>query len=135
MKNIILGVMFIILGGCVNTDMKSRVDTSSLPEKCGEYEVHYGVPHGYKKADGSVGEPITLNGKNMSYLDAKYVGKEVAVFTWVQVVGGLPMPDGSGGEATYYYNPKRVLPLRNEYNILNCDAIDNTCRELKRREY
>ncbi len=57
--------------------------------------MHYGIPQGFESDDGTVGEPIILNGKNMSYLDVKYVGKEVAVFTWTQVVGGLPMPDGN----------------------------------------
>lgn len=116
-----------ILGGCVNTNMKSNLHTSSLPKKCGEYDVHYGVPHGLKHDDGRVDTPIMLNGKNMGYLDVKYVGKEVAVFTWLQVVGGLPMPDGSGGKATYYYHPEKILPLRNEYNMLNRNAIEHTC--------
>ena len=133
MKNTILGVLLIVLTGCVNTNVKSSVDASSLPQKCGEYDVHYGVAQGLERDDGTVGDPIMLNGKNMNYLDIKYVGKEVAVFTWIQVVGGLPMPDGSGGEPIYYYNPEKVLPLRGEYNLLNRDAIEEVCSELKNR--
>jgi len=130
-KNTILVVLLVVLSGCANRNVKSSVNTSSLPQKCGEYDVHYGIPLGLKKDDGTVGEPIILNGKNMSYLDVKYVGKEVAVFTWIQVIGGLPMPDGS--ETIYYYNPEKVLLLRGEYNLLNRDAIKEVCSELKNR--
>ena len=133
MQNTMFLVFLILLGGCTDINMKNSVDTSSLPQECGQYYVDYGVPQGFEKDDGTVGGPIMLNGKNMTYLDEQYVGKEVAVFTWVQVVGGLPMPDGSGGKATYYYNPEKVLPLRGEYNLLNRDAIDEVCDELKNR--
>ena len=133
MKNTTLVALLILLGGCANTDIKSSVDTSSLPQECGQYYVDYGVPQGFERDDGTVGSPIILNGKNMTYLDEQYIGKEVAVFTWIQVVGGLPMPDGSGGKAIYYYNPEKVLPLRGEYNLLNRDAIEEVCRELKSR--
>lgn len=131
MKHIVWGVLLISLSGCTNTQDFAMPNTTSLPEKCGSYDVHYGVPQGMTLEMGKVGRPIMLNGKNMSFLDVKYVGKKVAVFTWVQVVGGLPMPDGSGGKATYYYNPERVLPLRSEYNMLNRDAIEEVCRELR----
>ncbi len=133
MKNTTLVALLILLGGCANTDIKSSVDTSSLPQECGQYYVDYGVPQGFERDDGTVGSPIILNGKNMTYLDEQYIGKEVAVFTWIQVVGGLPMPDGSGGEPIYYYNPEKVLPLRGEYNLLNRDAIEEVCSELKNR--
>ncbi len=126
-------MLLVFLTGCANTDAKKSLDVSSLPKKCGSYDVHYGVPQWYQVKDQKVYGPIMLNGKNMGYLDEKYIGKEVAVFTWLQVVGGLPMPDGSGGEATYYYNPEKILPLRGEYNVLNRDAIKETCRELKRK--
>ena len=133
MKYILWGALFILLSGCVNRQGHVMGDTASLPKKCGNYDVHYGVPQGLEWDDGTVGKPIMLNGKNMGYLDVKYVGKEVAVFTWIQVVGGLPMPDGSGGEAIYYYNPEKVLLLRGEYNLLNRDVIEDACNELKRK--
>ena len=134
MKHKLIGLaLSALIGGCANTNVDSSADVRALPKKCGEYGVHYGIPQGYKKEDGTIVN-IRLNGKNMSYLDAKYVGKEVAVFTWVQVVGGLPYPDGSGGEAIYYYNPVEVLPLRGAYNLLNRDAIEVTCRELAHKK-
>ena len=74
-----------------------------------------------------------LNGKDMGYLNESYIGKEVAVFTWIQVVGGLLMQDGSGGEIITYYHPEKVLPLRGDYNLLNRDAIEKVCRELKNK--
>jgi len=134
MKNTILGVLFVFLSGCASTEAKKSADISSLPTKCGDYDVYYGVPQWYQVKNNEVYGPIMLNGKNMGYLDKKYIGKEVAVFTWLQVVGGLPMPDGSGGEAIYYYNPEKVLPLRREYNLLNRDVIEDTCRELQRKK-
>ena len=133
LQKIVSLALLALMGGCANANVNSSVDISVLPKKCGEYDVHYGIPQGYKKEDGTIVN-ITLNGKNMSYLDAKYVGKEVAVFTWVQVVGGLIAPDGSGGEAIYYYNPVKVLPLRGEYNRLNRDAIEKACRELEHKK-
>jgi len=126
---IIVLALSTLISGCANTNVGSKFDVSTLPKQCGEYDVYYGIPQGYKKEDGTIVN-ITLNGKNMSYLDAKYVGKEVVVFTWVQVVGGFIGPDGSGGEAIYYYNPVKVLPLRGEYDLLNRDAIEAACREL-----
>lgn len=123
----------VLIGGCTNTNVHSSINMNSLPEKCGEYTVHYGIPQGYKKEDGTIVN-ITLNGKNMGYLDAKYVGKEVAVFTWVQTIGGLPNPDGSGGEVISYYNPVKVLPLRGEHNLPNRDAIEKACRELEHKK-
>ena len=133
LQKIVLLALSVLMGGCANTNVNSSRNIHSLPKKCGEYDVHYGVPEGYKKEDGTIVN-IKLNGKNMSYLDAKYVGKEVAVFTWVQVVGSLPYPDGSGGEAIYYYNPVKVLPLRGEYDLLNRDAIETVCRELAHKK-
>jgi len=134
MKYILWGVLLILLNGCVNTQDYTMVDNATLPKECGSYYVHYGVPEGYKRDDGTVGEPVTLNGKNIVHMNPKYIGKEVALFTWIQVVGGLPMPDGSGGYATTYYNVEKEVALREEYNLLNRDAIDNACRELKRRK-
>ena len=134
MKHIVLGVLFILLNGCVNMQDHTMVDADFLPKKCGSYYMHYGVPEGYKRDDGTVGEPVTLNGENIVHMNLKYIGKEVALFTWVQVVGGLSMPDGSGGYATTYYNVEKVLPLRGEYNLLNRDAIENACREFKHRK-
>lgn len=130
----ILMVLLIFLSGCANTQGDAMVDTATLPKQCGNYYVHYGVPQGYKKKDGSVGEPVTLNGENMMNMNPKYLGKEVALFSWIQVVGGLPMHDGSGGYATTYYNVVTEVLLRGEYNLLNRDAIDDACHELKHRE-
>ena len=134
MKHIITGVFLIFLSGCADTQGHALVDTSTLPKQCGSYYVHYGVPHGYKRDDGTVGEPVILNGENIMQMNPKYVGKEVALFSWIQVVGGLPMPDGSGGYATTYYNVEKEVLLRGEYNLINRDAIDDACRELKHRE-
>ena len=130
----ILMVLLIFLSGCANTQGNAMVDTATLPKQCGEYYMHYGVPEGYKRDDGTVGEPITLNGNNITHMNPKYIGKEVALFTWIQVVGGLPLPDGSGGYAITYYNVVKEVLLRGEYNLLNHDAIDDACHELKHRE-
>ena len=134
MKYILCGVLLAFLSGCANTQGHTMLDTSSLPEKCGSYYVHYGVPEGYKRDDGTAGEPVTLNGKNIVHMNPKYLGKEVALFTWIQVIGSMPNPDGSGGYATTYYNVEKEVLLRGEYNLLNRDAINNVCFEFKHRK-
>ena len=48
-KSIILGMLLFLFGGCANTNVNSSVDTRSLPTRCGEYDVHYGVPQGFEK--------------------------------------------------------------------------------------
>lgn len=132
MKYTVWGALYILVSGCAKTQGDTMADIATLPKKCGSYDVHYGVPLGYKRDDGTVGEPVTLNGKNLTHMNPKYIGKEVALFTWIQVVGSMPNPDGSGGYATTYYNVEKEVPLRGEYNLLNSDAIDNACREFKR---
>ena len=133
MKSTLLAMLLILLKGCADTQGNTMVDVTTLPEKCGSYDVHYGVPEGYKRDDGTVGEPVTLNGKNIVHLNPKYIGKEAALFTWIQVEGSMPNRDGSGGYATTYYNVEKEVLLRGEYNLLNRDAIEKVCREFKDR--
>jgi len=133
-KNLLVCIVFLSLflfPSCARP--QNNPDDTSLPKRCGEYYVFYGIPEGYKKDDGTISAPITLNGENLSYLDSKYVGKKVAVFSWIQVVGGLLNADGSGGESTVYYNPVKVLPLYGENRLLNSDAIIDQCRQLKKK--
>ena len=133
MKHIVKGMFIVVLVGCANTNEKNHIDTSTLPQKCGEYHVLYGVPEGFVNEDGTIGKPIRLNGKNMGYLDEKYVGQEIVVFAWVQTTGGLSNTHAMGGEISSIYNPKKVLPLRGKDNQLNRDAIDAVCQAFNKR--
>lgn len=121
------------MGGCANTNVNNDNDINTLPKKCGEYYVFYGTPKGHKQENGTI-VGITLNGKNMSYLDAKYAGKEVAVFTWVQTIGGLPTKNDIRGSAITYYNPTQVLPLKGNSGLLNRKNIEKTCRKLAHKK-
>ncbi len=131
---IMWGILFVLLSGCVRVPNHTMLDTSTLPKTCGSYDVYYGIPEGYQREDGTIGEPVLLDGKNIVHINPKYIGKEVALFVWIQVVGGLPNPDGSGGYSITYYNVEKEVLLRGEYNLLNRDEIENTCHAFKHRK-
>ncbi len=128
---ILLYVIIIVLNGCAGMQHHNG-NIANLPKKCGKYEIDYGMPSALVANDDiSSIQGIMIHDKRLNNMDVKYVGKKVAVFSWVQTVGGLPMPDGSGGDSVTYYNVVKVIPLVEKDNFLNREAIEKACNELK----
>lgn len=120
MKNLIIAIALVVTG-CARG--KSRVAVvKPLPKMCGEYDVDYGVPKALVDSNKALSEETNfmINRKHVYNIDIQYVGKKVALFTWVQRVGSV-----------INYNYKSAVEFYDKNGKINHKAIEQECERLK----